>query len=74
MPERDPHKRGDKDFQDVCFALAKTFFYISEHVNPLTDFSDRRGGFKRSALKARRKGLINQNPGPESLKTTSQSV
>jgi len=74
MPERDPHKRGDKDFKEVCFALSKTFYKLAETTNTLFDFDGSRARHKHSAMKARCSGLINQNPDPESLKTTSQSV
>jgi len=60
-------ERGDKDFQETCFALARIFRACSEEVNPFFDFSNRRSRLKHSALKARAKGLINQNPGPEDI-------
>jgi len=75
MPERSkPRTKADKDYQEVCFALSKTFFSFSEKAVPLFDFKDSRSRFKRVALKARCNGLINQNPGPELLEPTSQSV
>ena len=61
-------ERGDKNWQKTCFALSKILYACSETINPLFDFSNRRSGLKRSALKARANGLINQNPGPEDLK------
>ena len=66
MTERLERKieRGDKDWQKTCFALAKILYACSDKVSPLFDFSDRRSRLKHSALKARAKGLINQNPAP----------
>jgi hypothetical protein len=73
MLERDPHKRGDKDFQEVCFALSKTFYKLAETINPLFDFDGKIARHKHSAMKARCTGLINQNPSPESIKSISRS-
>lgn len=65
-------EKGDKDWQETCFILAKILYACSEKVNPLFDFSDRRSRLKHSALKARLQGLINQNPKPEDLKKVIQ--
>jgi len=59
MSER---KREDKDFQDVAFSLAKILHSIADKKNPLIDFSNTRSMLKRSALRKRTEGLINQNP------------
>lgn len=60
-------EREDEDWQETCFGLAKVFSALSEEVNPIFDFSGRKSRLKHSALVARAKGLLNQNPGPEGV-------
>jgi hypothetical protein len=64
MSEREERKilKGDRDWQETCFALAKILSARSEEINPIFDFANHRSGLKRSALKAMCAGLINQNP------------
>lgn len=56
------HERGDKDWQDTCFSISELLFKVSDKINPLFDFSNRRPLRKRHALVAKGDGLINQNP------------